>query len=42
MLGDSRVMTAIPVTDVERARRSYEGVLGLKFAGGPRADRSFE
>jgi catechol 2,3-dioxygenase-like lactoylglutathione lyase family enzyme len=42
MLGSSRVMTAIPVKDVERARRFYEGVLGLKFAGGPRADGSFE
>jgi catechol 2,3-dioxygenase-like lactoylglutathione lyase family enzyme len=42
MLGDSRVMTAIPVKDVERARGFYEGVLGLKFAGGPRADGSFE
>jgi predicted enzyme related to lactoylglutathione lyase len=42
MLGDSRVLTAIPVRDVERARRFYEGVLSLKFAGGPRADGSFE
>ena len=42
MLGDKRVMTAIPVRDVERARGFYEGVLGLRFAGGPRADGSFE
>ena len=42
MLGDSRVMTAIPVRDVEKARRFYEGVLGLRFVGGPRADGSFE
>jgi len=42
MLGDKRVMTAIPVKDVERARGFYEGVLGLRFAGGPRADGSFE
>jgi catechol 2,3-dioxygenase-like lactoylglutathione lyase family enzyme len=35
-------MTAIPVRDVERARRFYEGVLGLRFVGGPRADGSFE
>ena len=42
MLGDSRVMTAIPVRDVNRARSFYEGTLGLKFAGGPRADGSLE
>ncbi len=42
MLGDSRVMAAIPVADVERARGFYEGVLGLRFAGGPRADGSLE
>jgi catechol 2,3-dioxygenase-like lactoylglutathione lyase family enzyme len=42
MLGDKRVMTAIPVRDVERARGFYEGVLGLRFAGGPRADGSLE
>ena len=42
MLGDSRVMTAIPVKDVDRARSFYEGVLGLRFVGGPRADGSFE
>ena len=42
MLGDKRVMTAIPVRDVDRARGFYEGVLGLRFAGGPRADGSFE
>ncbi len=42
MLRDSRVMAAIPVTDVDRARGFYEGVLGLEFAGGPRADGSFE
>lgn len=35
-------MTAIPVKDVDRARGFYEGVLGLKFAGGPRADGSLE
>jgi catechol 2,3-dioxygenase-like lactoylglutathione lyase family enzyme len=42
MLGDKRVMTAIPVKDVDRARSFYEGVLGLKFVGGPRADGSYE
>jgi len=42
MLGDKRVMTAIAVRDVDRARGFYEGVLGLRFAGGPRADGSFE
>ncbi len=42
MLRNSRVMAAIPVTDVERAREFYEGVVGLEFAGGPRADGSFE
>ncbi|MDQ3677771.1 MAG: VOC family protein [Actinomycetota bacterium] len=42
MLGDKRVMTTIPVRDVDRARGFYEGVLGLRFAGGPRADGSFE
>jgi len=42
MLGNNRVMTAIPVRDVDRARGFYEGFLGLKFAGGPRADGSFE
>ena len=42
MLRDSRVMTAIPVEDVGRARSFYEGVLGLKFVGGPRADGSLE
>lgn len=42
MLADKRVMTTIPVKDVDRARGFYEGVLGLKFAGGPRADGSFE
>ena len=42
MLGDSRVMTAIPVSDVDRARGFYEGVLVLKFVGGPRADGSYE
>lgn len=42
MLGEKRVMTAIPVQDVDRARGFYEGVLGLRFAGGPRADGSFE
>jgi catechol 2,3-dioxygenase-like lactoylglutathione lyase family enzyme len=42
VLGDSRVMTAIPVADVGRARDFYEGVLGLKFVGGPRADGSYE
>ncbi len=35
-------MTAIPVADVDRARRFYEEVLGLKFAGGPRDDGSLE
>ena len=42
MLGDKRVMAAIPVRDVERARGFYEGVLGLSFAGGPRDDGSLE
>jgi len=42
MLGDKRVMTAIPVKDVDEARDFYEGVLGLRFAGGPRADGSLE
>lgn len=42
MLGDNRVMTAIPVKDVEKARDFYEGILGLRFVGGPRADGSFE
>jgi catechol 2,3-dioxygenase-like lactoylglutathione lyase family enzyme len=42
MLGDKRLMTAIPVRDLDRARGFYEGVLGLRFAGGPRADGSFE
>jgi catechol 2,3-dioxygenase-like lactoylglutathione lyase family enzyme len=42
MLGDKRVMTAIPVKDVDEARDFYEGTLGLRFAGGPRADGSFE
>jgi catechol 2,3-dioxygenase-like lactoylglutathione lyase family enzyme len=36
------VMVAIPVRDVEQARRFYEDVLGLRFVGGPRADGSFE
>jgi catechol 2,3-dioxygenase-like lactoylglutathione lyase family enzyme len=42
MLGDARVITAIPVRDVRRARGFYEGILGLSFVGGPRADGSFE
>src|SRR5919202_4507723 len=42
MLGDSRLMTAIPVRDVDQARGFYEGALGLRFAGGPRADGSLE
>ena len=42
MLGDKRVMAAIPVNDVDRARGFYEGVLGLTFLGGPRADGSLE
>ncbi len=42
MLGDMRVMVAVPVKDVEQARDFYEGVLGLKFVGGPRADGSLE
>src|SRR6266542_2856768 len=42
MLGDKRVMTAIPVRDVDRARTFYEGVLGLRFVAGPRADGSYE
>ena len=35
-------MTAIPVADIDCARRFYEEVLGLKFAGGPRDDGSLE
>ena len=35
-------MTAIPVADVNRARDFYEGVLGLRFLGGPRADGSLD
>ena len=42
MLGDKRVTTAIPVQDVDRARPFYEGLLGLKVAGGPLADGSLE
>jgi catechol 2,3-dioxygenase-like lactoylglutathione lyase family enzyme len=42
MLGDSRVMTAIPVSDVDRARSFYEDILALKFVAGPRADGSYE
>jgi catechol 2,3-dioxygenase-like lactoylglutathione lyase family enzyme len=42
MLGNSRLMTAIPVRNLDRARAFYEGVLGLEFAGGPRADGSLE
>lgn len=42
MLEDKRVVTCIPVKDVDQARRFYEGVLGLKFVGGPRADGSLE
>ena len=42
MLGDKRVMTAIPVQDVDRARRFYEGILGLTVAGEPLADGSQE
>ncbi len=42
MLGDSRVITTIPVKDVDRARAFYEGVLGLSFVAGPRGDGSFE
>jgi hypothetical protein len=42
MLGNSRLMTTIPVRNLDRARAFYEGVLGFEFAGGPRADGSFE
>jgi catechol 2,3-dioxygenase-like lactoylglutathione lyase family enzyme len=42
MLAGNRVMTAIPVKDVDRARRFYEDVLALKFVAGPRADGSYE
>ena len=42
MLGETRVMAAIPVKDADRARGFYEGVLGLRFVGGPRADGSLE
>ncbi len=42
MLADKRVVTCIPVTDVDQARSFYEGVLALKFVGGPRADGSLE
>ena len=42
MLGDKRVTTAIPVGDVDRARRFYEGLLGLTVVGEPLADGSLE
>ena len=42
MLGDKRVMTAIPVQDVDRARGFYEGVLGLTVPGEPLPDGSLE
>ena len=42
MLGDKRVMTAIPVQDVNRARRFYEDLLGLTVVGGPLPDGSLE
>jgi catechol 2,3-dioxygenase-like lactoylglutathione lyase family enzyme len=42
MFGDKRVLVAIPVKDVDQARDFYEGILGLKFIGGPRADGSIE
>lgn len=32
MLSDSRVTTAIPVKDIQRARQFYENTLGLKVA----------
>jgi catechol 2,3-dioxygenase-like lactoylglutathione lyase family enzyme len=34
MLSDNAVTTMLPVKDMERARRFYEGCLGLK-PGGP-------
>ena len=33
MLGERRVTTMLPVVDMARARRFYEGSLGLKTAG---------
>ena len=42
MLGDKRMTTAIPVRDVDQARRFYEGLLGLKVVGAPLADGSLE
>jgi len=42
VFGDARVLVAVPVKDVQEARRFYEGTLGLTFVGGPRADGSFE
>ena len=33
MLGDSDAMATIAVKDLERARKFYEGTLGLKRAG---------
>ena len=42
MLGDKRMTTAIPVRDVDRARRFYEGLLGLRVVGAPLADGSLE
>jgi catechol 2,3-dioxygenase-like lactoylglutathione lyase family enzyme len=42
VLGDKRVMTAIPVRDVDRARRFYEGLLGLTVVGEPLPDGSQE
>ena len=40
MLSDTNVTTMLPVTDVDRARRFYEGCLGLK-PGGFKPDGKF-
>ena len=42
MLGDKRLITTVPVADVDRARGFYEGVLGLNVLGGPLSDGSLE
>ena len=31
MLGSTRIMAFVPITDAEKARAFYEGVLGLRF-----------
>ncbi|MGH2404255.1 MAG: VOC family protein [Vicinamibacterales bacterium] len=35
MLNDAKVMPTIPVVDLDRARRFYEGTLGLRPTGPP-------